>query len=258
MATSILGTAGLTVVTAGGPDADDVDTVNLSVDMDTVNIFGQTNSVTAQQAIPADPPAYHHGDLRSALIEAALGLVTEEQDWTFSLREVARRAGVSHNAPYNHFADKRDLLAAVAVVGFESLGQRFRAATLRIGNARTALARSAVAYVTFGVDNPAHYRLMFGSALVTAQQGRPKAVVEAGAQSRAIMAEIIRRGAADGVFDAAFQRDEDLSVAALSAWSTVHGLTMLIIDGIADVPRSDVEAVAKRVANAWCDGLMRR
>jgi len=93
---------------------------------------------------------------------------------------------------------------------------------------------------------------------VTAQEGRPKAVVEAGAQSRAIMAEIIRRGAAVGDFDAAFRRDEDLSVAALTAWSTVHGLTTLIIDGIADVPRSDVEAIATRVANVWCDGLMRR
>jgi AcrR family transcriptional regulator len=213
--------------------------------------------VATKQTEPADPPTYHHGDLRSVLIESALALVTEEQDWTFSLREVTRRAGVSHNAPYNHFADKRDLLAAVAVVGFESLGQRFRAAS-EIGDARTALVRSAVAYVTFGVDNPAHYRLMFGSALVTAQEGRPQAVVEAGAQSRATMAEIIRRGAAAGVFNAALQRDEDLSVAALSAWSTVHGLTMLIIDGIADVPRSDVERTAERVTNAWCDGLMRR
>ena len=226
--------------------------------MDAVNIFRQTCSMSTKHAKPADPPAYHHGDLRSALIESALALVTEEQDWTFSLRGVARRAGVSHNAPYNHFADKRDLLAAVAVVGFAALGQRIREATSGIVNARTALVKAAVVYVTFGVENPAHYRLMFGSALVTAQEGRPKAVVEAGAQSRAIMAEIIRRGAAAGVFDAAFRRDEDLSVAALTAWSTVHGLTSLIIDGIADVPRSEVEAIAKRVANVWCDGLMRR
>src|SRR6204780_507544 len=170
---------------------------------------------------PADPPAYHHGDLRSALIESALALVTEEQDWTFSLREVARRAGVSHNAPYNHFADKRDLLAAVAVVGFATLGERIRAATSGIANARAALVKSAVVYVTFGVENPAQYRLMFGSALVTPQEGRPKAVADAGAQSRAIMAEIIRRGAVAGVFDAAFRRDEDFGLAALSAWSTV-------------------------------------
>ena len=56
----------------------------------------------------ADPPPYHHGDLRRALIDTALELVTEEQDWAFSLREVARRAGVSHQAPYNHFPEKQD------------------------------------------------------------------------------------------------------------------------------------------------------
>jgi AcrR family transcriptional regulator len=211
-----------------------------------------------KQAKTAEPPAYHHGDLRRALIDAALALVTEEQDWTFSLREVARRAGVSHNAPYNHFADKRDLLAAVAVVGFTALEECFRAATSGIANARTAFIKSAVVYVTFGVANPAHYRLMFGSALVTAQEGRPKAVADAGAQSKAIIAEIIRRGAVAGIFDGAFRRDEDLNVAVLSAWSTVHGLTMLTIDGVADVPRSPIESIAKQVANAWCDGLIRR
>src|SRR6204780_675155 len=174
-----------------------------------------------KQVKSAEPPAYHHGDLRHALIESALALVTEEQDWTFSLRGVARRAGVSHNPPYIHFADKRDLLAAVAVVGFAALGERILAATSGIANARTALIRSAVVYVTFGVENPAHYRLMFGSALVTAQEGRSKAVADAGAQSRAIMAEIIRRGAVAGVFDAALRRDEDFGLAALSAWSTV-------------------------------------
>src|ERR1700683_772165 len=217
-----------------------------------------TVSRSSGQAKSLDPPVYHHGDLRRALSDPALALVTEEQDWTFSLREVARRAGVSHNAPYNHSADKRDLLAAVAVVAFTAVGERIQAATSGIANARTALVKSAVVYVTFGVENPAHYRLMFGSALVTALEGRPKAVAEAGAQSRAIMADIIRRGAVAGVFNPAFRRDEDLSVAVLSAWSTVHGLTMLTIDGVADVPRSGIEVIAKRVANAWCDGLMRR
>src|SRR3984957_10840336 len=98
--------------------------------------------MSTRQAKTAEPPPYHHGDLRRALIESALALVTAEQDWTFSLREVARRAGVSHNAPYNHFADKRDLLASVAVVGFAALGERIRAATSGVANARAALVKS--------------------------------------------------------------------------------------------------------------------
>jgi len=67
----------------------------------------------------ANPQPYHHGDLRRALIDTALELITEEQAWAFSLREVARRAGVSHQAPYNHFPEKQDLLSAVAIVGFD-------------------------------------------------------------------------------------------------------------------------------------------
>src|ERR1700689_130634 len=80
----------------------------------------------------SEPRPYHHGDLRRTLIETALNLVTEEQDWTFSLREVARRAGVSHHAPYNHFPEKLDLLAAVAAVGFDRLHDGLAGATTGI------------------------------------------------------------------------------------------------------------------------------
>ena len=78
--------------------------------------------------MPAARSAYHHGDLKRVLVDAAIALVAEGQNWDFSLREVARRAGVSHNAPYNHFADKRDLLAAVAAAGYEALRARMVAA----------------------------------------------------------------------------------------------------------------------------------
>jgi len=206
----------------------------------------------------SEPPPYHHGDLRRSLIDAALAMVTEEQDWTFSLREVARRAGVSHNAPYNHFADKRDLLEAVAATGFAQLGERILAAISGIENPQTALERSALAYVSFGVENPAHYRLMFSSALVTAKEGRPESVAVAGAATRAILAGIIRRGAAMGVFDAALSSDDELCVSVLIAWSTVHGLTMLTIDRIADTPQLSIEEIARKAANLVCEGLLRR
>src|SRR5271169_7151085 len=166
--------------------------------------------VKRKQSKISEPPPYHHGDLRRSLIDAALALVTEEQDWTFSLRAVARRARVSHNAPYNHFADKRDLLAAVAAAGFATLGEQIMTATSGIGNAQTALVKSALVYVTFGVENPAHYRLMFSSALITAEEGRPESVAAAGAATRAILAGIIRRGAMEGIFNASLKQDEDL------------------------------------------------
>jgi AcrR family transcriptional regulator len=211
-----------------------------------------------KQPKTSQPPAYHHGDLRRALIDAALALVTEEQDWTFSLREVARRAGVSHNAPYNHFADKRDLLAAVAAAGFATLGERIVTATSGIENAQTALVKSALVYVSFGVENPAHYRLMFSSALITAEEGRPAAVATAGAKTRAILANIIRRGAVMGIFDVSLSGDEELHIAVLSAWSTVHGLTILTIDGVSGVAQLAIDDIAEKLASRLCYGLVRR
>src|ERR1700684_1459737 len=95
----------------------------------------------------AEPRPYHHGDLRRALIDAALALVTEEQDWAFSLREVARRAGVSHNAPYNHFPEKRDLLGAVAAAGFEVLAERTGSSLEGLTDARARLLACGRAFV---------------------------------------------------------------------------------------------------------------
>ncbi len=164
-----------------------------------------------------DTRPYHHGDLRRALIEAALALVTEEQDWAFSLREVARRAGVSHNAPYNHFPEKRDLLGAVAAAGFEALRERMRTAVAGVTSPPAALLASAKAYVNAGVENPALYRLMFGPALAAtngsplgaaklgerltkADGGRPAEARAAGLSAKAVLEEIILRGAEFGGF----------------------------------------------------------
>src|SRR5271163_2871495 len=113
----------------------------------------------------AESKPYHHGDLRRALIDTALQLVTEEQDWTFSLREVARRAGVSHRAPYNHFPEKLDLLAAVAAVGFDRLRDGLSRATDGIDDPETLLVVICRTYVRLGLENPALYRLMFGPVL---------------------------------------------------------------------------------------------
>ncbi|MGH7528396.1 MAG: TetR/AcrR family transcriptional regulator, partial [Gemmatimonadales bacterium] len=109
----------------------------------------------------SDPRAapYHHGDLRRALIETALTMVTEEGAWNFTLREVARRAGVSHAAPYNHFADKSALLAEVAALGFQALRRQMEGSARRPPrSSRQALLGIATAYVRFGVEHPAHYR----------------------------------------------------------------------------------------------------
>jgi AcrR family transcriptional regulator len=207
---------------------------------------------------------YHHGDLRRALIEAALALVGEEQDWSFSLREVARRAGVSHNAPYNHFPEKRDLLGAVAAAGFDALRDRMRAAVAGVGNPRTALLAGAAAYVNAGVENPALYRLMFGPALAApapaarpgarTDSGRPAEARAAGAGAKAVLKEIILRGAERGVFAISASSESELAVAALSIWSVVHGLTMLVIDSLTGSELA-IDTLVNRLMRTLLEGL---
>jgi AcrR family transcriptional regulator len=198
---------------------------------------------------------YHHGDLRHALIEAALALVTEEQDWEFSLREVARRADVSHNAPYNHFSDKTDLLSAVAAVGFERLRDGLLTAISAKSAADVALLASGRAYVRIGTKNPALYRLMFGSALADPKSGESQALARvAGMRPKAVLEDIIRRGAQSGVFAISAGSERDIALATLAAWSMGHGLTMLIIDRLAG-PSTPTAEMIDRVLRIHVEGL---
>jgi len=198
---------------------------------------------------------YHHGDLRRTLIETALQLVTEEQDWTFSLREVARRAGVSHRAPYNHFPEKLDLLAAVAAVGFERLRDGLLRAMAGINDSEDILVAIVRTYVRLGLENPALYRLMFGPVLSDIGSGeRPTVAKLAGAEARAVLEDVVLHGARAGVFAASAGDPNDLAITALSIWSAAHGLTMLVIDRI---PRPDlsIDDMIERMLRMVVQGL---
>ena len=201
--------------------------------------------------------AYHHGDLRRALIRAALDLASEKQDWDFSLREVARRAGVSHNAPYNHFAHKRDLLDAAAAAGHDLLRSELAAAVAKIADPRAALLKMSSAYISFGIKNPALYRLMF-SVAPSGPDWRPEEVLAAWVAARTVLENILRRGTRIGIFDAALNRKSELQTAALYTWAVVHGLTMLAIDGLASVERLPVERIAHKVVTTTLRGLAGR
>jgi AcrR family transcriptional regulator len=179
---------------------------------------------------PTDTRPYHHGDLHQALIDAALVLVKEEQNWDFSLREVARRAGVSHNAPYNHFGEKRELLGAVAAVGFNTLRSRIIDGIMGIDSARSSLQIAAHAYVTFAMENIALYRLMFGAALLGSDGTRPPSVESAGYEAKSVLEDIILRGARSAEFSVNPEDPASQAMATLTCWSALHGLTTLIAD----------------------------
>lgn len=202
--------------------------------------------------------AYHHGDLRRALIDAGSALLREDQNWNFSLREMARKAGVSHNAPYNHFTDKHDLLAAIASVGFQELRDRMLSSIDGIENPKTALIKTGIVYINFGLENPARYRLMFGSALAHSGTTGSSLLETAASGARAILGDIIYRGAQAGVFAVSARKKEDLQIAILAAWAGVHGLTMLKLDGLADTVAPNVNDLPRKVARAIATGLFRR
>ncbi|MBS1091963.1 TetR/AcrR family transcriptional regulator [Gluconobacter sp. Dm-74] len=166
---------------------------------------------------------YHHGDLRKVLLDAALAEVAAHGAQGLSMASLARRAGVAQSAPYRHFIDREDLLAAVATEGFE----RFTEALLEAasdGDDMTALNRMAVAYLVFGEKNVELYRLMFASGLV------PGAAPDSA----------LKR-AANASFQPLLDRVRTLGPAAspLSAhvrWGQLHGLVMLKADGFIHDP----------------------
>src|SRR5215831_8690612 len=104
---------------------------------------------------------YHHGNLREVLVDAAIQFIAEVGPAGFTLREVARRAGVSHNAPYRHFADRKKLLAAVAAQGFRELTGAMRDATQGQAEPLDRLKVAGLAYIEFALRRPEHFAVMF-------------------------------------------------------------------------------------------------
>jgi AcrR family transcriptional regulator len=202
---------------------------------------------------PAHRP-YHHGNLASALVEAALALLDETQDWDFSLREVARRAGVSHNAPYKHFPEKRDLLAAVAARGFEALAEHMLSSLNGLTDARVRLLACGQAFVARGVTNPALYRLMFSAALTSLDAGRPAIEKTAAAKARAIVDAIFAEAARSGAFPSSMANPREGAAASLAMWSILHGLTMLAIDDFVGPPE-EVETLVGPILGALLNGI---
>ncbi|MEL6554721.1 MAG: TetR/AcrR family transcriptional regulator [Cyanobacteria bacterium J06621_11] len=176
--------------------------------------------------VMAKKATYHHGDLRQALLKAALELLKIKDAKSISLREVARTAGVSHTAPYRHFEDKAALLAAIAKEGFIEFGDYLKAA-VEAANARPveSLQATGIAYVRYALDHPTHFRVMFGSFPADEPADSELYCVSKGTFQ--ILVDIIKSGQAAGLM-----RAGDPEFLALGKWSMVHGLAMLLLDGM--------------------------
>lgn len=204
--------------------------------------------MNSSKPVKQHPRPYHHGDLRRTLIATALKMLRQDQAWDFTLRELARRAGVSHAAPYRHFADKRELLAEVAALGHAALQEKMQEATQRHpDDPKAQLSALGQAYVAFAVENPAHFRLMFGPELAT--DPRHPVLQKAADATHALMIEAVRRSAAAGLFGI-----EDSRIQALAAWSLVHGLAMLLIDNRVRPMPADVNRLTAAITKAFVQG----
>ncbi|MGW4891390.1 TetR/AcrR family transcriptional regulator [Kitasatospora sp. NPDC004240] len=174
-------------------------------------------------------PTYHHGNLRRAVIDAALDAIGESGPTGWSLRELARRAGVSHAAPAHHFGDKAGLLTAVAAEGFELF-----AASLE--RAAPDGLESGVAYVRFAIDHRAHFEVMFRPELYRADD-------PAVASARDRAGRVLTATAGGFAPDPARSR-----ATTIAAWSLVHGFASLWLSGaLAESADADPEELAREV-----------
>ncbi len=185
--------------------------------------------------------SYHHGSLESALIDTALVLIEEQGVDGFSLASAARRAGVSVAAPYRHFANRRELLNAVARRGFTELGERLRAVRTDDADDVGLLLEQGLAYVRFAVDKPALFRVVFDS------RGRDP-------QSSVGPAALAALGETLGRLEAAGRLRVSLDTALRLCWATVHGVAMLTIDGMRTFTEEDSETLRRQMLSPMLTG----
>ena len=187
------------------------------------------------------PNRYHHGDLPRALLDAALHIVETQGTEALTLRAVARLAGVSQAAPYRHFANKEALLAGVAEEGFRSLMTAMRQSVQACGDMPLARLRAVgIGYVTFATSHPSHFRVMFGRDM--ADRSAFPTLRQVASDTLAMVVDAI----ADCQRAGLVRSEEPAADLALTAWSSVHGLSALLLDGVLDRPVADVAEMVTR------------
>lgn len=187
-------------------------------------------------------PTYYGGDLRRELLEEALELIGREGPSAVSLRSLARRLGVSHAAPANHFPDKAALFTAIATEGFELLGAAITEAADQAGPDATAGQRfraAGRAYTGFALAHPAHFAVMWRRDLLHTDD---PALAAAGDATFALLLAAVRDVQAEG-----WAAGADPQTVAFLAWSVVHGLATLWLGGSLDHAQRPFDEIAGEV-----------
>jgi AcrR family transcriptional regulator len=204
---------------------------------------------------PRKKPAgqYHHGELRRALLDAALGIVEREGTGALSLSAAARRVGVSPQASYNHFRDKSELLAAAAEEAVRGIAASMREAANPAESPGERFEAIGVAYVAHALAHPAKLRLL--SAPELADKQRHPALLAAYEDAFGVLVAAIEACQRENVV-----REGDARKQAIAAWATVHGIAWLLVDGQIAVSgaRSDETEVAREAVRTLFKGLSAR
>lgn len=168
---------------------------------------------------------YHHGDLKNALIKAGVQILAKEGVSGLSLRKVAKQAGVSHAAPYSHFADKQALIAAISTEGFKQLYVQIEEIVKARQNEPPALlVETAWSYVEFALNEPDRFKLMFSSVLEKEKEYPD--FVHFSQENFSQIVEVVKICQAAGVL-----RPGPADLTTVSIWGAVHGLVMLVLEG---------------------------
>lgn len=217
----------------------------------TIEIYGVNISFMASSIVAAERSSYHHGNLRAALLEAAIEVLEQEGFAGLSLRAVARRAGVSHTAPYNHFADLQDLLAAVATEGFRRLGASIESAAAAAASPRERLLALARGYLALPSEHPALYRLMFGNEI------RDRSAYPELVSADDAIADTARQVTAD-CLALSSRRSVATETASAAGWALVHGLASLLTEDQVRLPsgRTPGREFQEEIAQLFLEALI--
>jgi AcrR family transcriptional regulator len=168
---------------------------------------------------------YHHGDLKNALIKAGVDILSKEGIEGLSLRKVAQRAGVSHNAPYFHFPDKQSLIAAISTEGFKQLYDELDATIVaHPDQPEKQLLDGAKAYVQFAMNNTDTFKIMFSGVLE--KEKEYPAFVEISQKTFQRVVDVVRTCQEAGVLRATAPE-----IMAVSLWGQIHGIVSLMLEG---------------------------
>jgi AcrR family transcriptional regulator len=196
-----------------------------------------------QNSVKIPARTYHHGALREALLAAAEHVLEERGVDGFSLRETARRAGVSPSAPAHHFRDTKGLLTALAASAFRELSERLESAAAK-GTRDVRVKAQGHAYVRFALARPAKFDLMWRAALLDHTDAE---LSEEGARAFRALDEAVR-----GVEEAGRDPKGPGAIPSIACWSVVHGFAHLALDGAFGVESGDAE----RAADAMLAGVL--